>query len=60
MKIFSPFVFELSDLKMENELLIRVSNNMANAYADAKYEEWIPNYEPEYMKKMEWDLKKNH
>ena len=57
-KIFSPFIFELSGLKKENELLIRVSNTMANAYADAKYEEWIPDFEPDYMKKLELEFEK--
>ena len=56
-KIFSPFVYRLSNLQKKNEITIRVSNTMANAYANAKYE-WIPNYEPDYMKKMELEFEK--
>lgn len=57
-KAFSPFVYKLSDIRDENELCIRVSNTMANAYAGARYEEWIPGYEPDYMKKLEMDFEK--
>lgn len=31
---------------------------MANACADAKYEEWIPDFEPDYMKKLELEFEK--
>lgn len=57
-KIFPPFRFTLSDLKEKNQIKIRVSNTMANAYSIAKYEEWLPNYEPNYMKKLELSFEK--
>ncbi len=57
-KIFSPFVYSLTELKRENELTIRVSNTMANAYAGADYTKWIPDYEPDYMKKLELEFEK--
>lgn len=57
-RIFTPFVYNLSDLRAKNELVIRVSNTMANAYATAKYEEWIQDYEPDYMKKLELEFEK--
>ena len=57
-RIFSPFVYDLAGLKRENELVIRVSNTMANAYAGVDYTEWIPDYEPDYMKKLELEFEK--
>jgi hypothetical protein len=57
-RIFSPFVYDLVGLKQENELVIRVSNTMANAYAGVDYTEWIPDYEPDYMKKLELEFEK--
>ncbi len=45
--IFSPFRFNLTDLKEENELCIRVSNTMCNAYENAHYEELFPGWKPD-------------
>lgn len=47
--IFSPCRVMLTDLKEENELLIRVSNTMANEYVYHDFAAWIPNYKPGYM-----------
>ena len=44
--IFSPFKFVLDDLKEENELCIRVSNTMCNAYENAHYEGLFPGWKP--------------
>lgn len=45
-KIFAPFRYELTNLREDNELVIRVSNTLANAYKNARYEEWFPDWKP--------------
>lgn len=49
--IFSPFRFVLSDLKEENELCIRVSNTMCNAFEDARYDELFPGWKQDPLGK---------
>lgn len=58
-QIFSPFNIKLPELKEENELVIRVSNTMANAYIHADFASWIPNYEPGEMEIMERNYHKD-
>ncbi len=49
--IFSPFRFVLDDLKEENELCIRVSNTMCNAFENAHYEELFPGWKQDNLGK---------
>ena len=58
-KTFLPFIYRLAKLKKENELVIRGSNAMANAYRGTNYKKWIPDYEPDYMKKLELQFEKD-
>ena len=48
-QIFTPMTFPLPKLKEENELVIRVSNTLANEYVYYDFGEWIADYEPGYM-----------
>lgn len=48
-KIFAPFRYELPALAEENELLIRISNTLANTYRDVHFEEWFTDWRPDYL-----------
>ena len=48
-QIFTPMQVKLPPLQDENELIIRVSNTLANEYVHHDFSSWIPNYKPGYM-----------
>lgn len=57
-KIFSPFVYELPVKEGRNELRIRVSNTMANAFEAADFH-WIPDYEPDFHAELQSRFRKD-
>ncbi len=53
---FTPMRIVLKELQSENELIVRVSNTMANEYVYHDFSAWIPNYKPGYMEKLQKDF----
>ena len=51
-EIFSPFTYKLDELQDENELVIRVSNTLANAYKIADFAKWFPGWNPDKLYKL--------